>query len=134
MLLSQRNPQSPFQEPSFEAWLRQRLKENVGYDRLVRELLTAPPGVQSNVSPSAFYVSNELKAENLAGSTSRLFLGVKLECAQCHAHPFASWTRTQFWEYAAFFADVQPPQRGTVPQRRELKIPGTDKVVQARFL
>ena len=45
---------------------------------------------------------------NLAASTARLFLGVRLECAQCHDHPFARWKRSQFWEMAAFFANVQP--------------------------
>jgi outer membrane murein-binding lipoprotein Lpp len=139
---SNNNQQAQFLLPSFEAWLRQRLERNTGYDRLVYELLTDSPNFNNGVSPSAFYFANENKAENLAGTTSRVFLGVKLECAQCHAHPFAKWTRSQFWEYAVFFAGIQPPRRGLVggPQPgssqgpREMKIPGTDKVVKARFL
>jgi Protein of unknown function (DUF1553)/Protein of unknown function (DUF1549) len=70
-----------------------------------------------------------------------MFLGIKLECAQCHDHPFAKWTRQQFWEYAAFFSGIQPGQQGNFfaggqdrPDLRQLKIAGTDKVVQARFL
>src|SRR5262249_48741627 len=59
-----------------------------------------------------FLQANESKPENLAASASRLFLGVKLECAQCHDHPFARWSRKQFWELAAFFPDLQQPQRG----------------------
>jgi hypothetical protein len=74
----------------------------------------------------------------LASSTARLFLGVKLECAQCHDHPFAKWNRTQFWEYAAFFTDVPQPARQNQPPvrgpRGEINILGTDKVVKARFL
>lgn len=128
------------QQGSFDLWLRTRLAEKVSYDRLVRELLTVPvpaagrgqpqavmrfaPG---GVTPVAFYLANDIKPETLAGSTSRLFLGIKLECAQCHNHPFATWSREQFWQYAVFFTDVQG-------QRRDLKIPNTDKVVQARFL
>ena len=53
---------------------------------------------------AVFYQANESKAENLAGSTSRLFLGINLECAQCHNHPFAKWKREQFWGFAAFFS------------------------------
>jgi hypothetical protein len=105
--------------------------------------------------PAAFFFeANEYKPENLAASVARRFLGVRLECAQCHNHPFSSWTRKQFWELAAFFADVQPPvvnlystktpntgieqvtfvvQGTNQPAGRTITIAGTDKVVQARF-
>jgi Protein of unknown function (DUF1553)/Protein of unknown function (DUF1549) len=142
-LLAQTNQQAQIQQPALELWLRQVLKANVGYDRLVSDLLTQQPGPGIAIgggepSTGAFYAANEFRPENLAGTTARLFLGVKLECAQCHDHPFAQWTRTQFWEYAAFFTDLpqqgrpnQPPARGP---RGEIKIMGTDKVVKARFL
>ncbi len=143
-LLTPTNQQASFQQPAFELWLRQRLKANVGYDRLVRELLTQEPllpyqrGGSDDGSASAFFLANDLLPENLAASTSRLFLGVKLECAECHAHPFAKWTREQFWEFAAFFADVPQPNRpnqtGKPDPRDGIKIMGTDKVVKARFL
>jgi hypothetical protein len=71
-------------------------------------------------------------------------LGVKIECAQCHKHPFAKWTRQQFWEYAAFFSDIQqqpvPPKLkggGPVPvkiNRGEIRIPDSDKIVKAKFI
>jgi hypothetical protein len=139
-LLSHTDQQAQFQQPALEAWLRHRLRANVGYDRLVRELLTQPVG--GNQGPGAgegsaavFYQANQFKPENLAGSTARLFLGVKLECAQCHDHPFDKWTRTQFWQYAGFFTDVTPQGRqGQRAPRGEIKIPGKDKVVQARFI
>jgi hypothetical protein len=64
-----------------------------------------------------------------------------LECAQCHNHPFDNWTRTQFWQFAAFFTDVTPPGRAgvrntadTALARGTIKVPGQDKVVHARFL
>ena len=44
--------------------------------------------------------AHENKAENLAAEDVAVVLGVRLECAQCHNHPFGRWTRTQFWEYA----------------------------------
>src|SRR5208282_4085349 len=62
-------------------------------------------------------------------STARLFLAVKLECAQCHNHPFAKWRREQFWEYAAFFAAAT--QKGG---SRTISIPNTNTVVTAHFL
>lgn len=108
-----------------------------------------------NDSPGAFFFeANEYKPENLAASTARRFLGVRLECAQCHNHPFSSWTRKQFWEFAAFFSGVQAPAlngyvvnaknsiqllpvaaptAGASQAKRAITIPGTDKVVEARF-
>jgi hypothetical protein len=137
--------------PQFEEWFKGHLKNNTPYDKIVREILTAQPlfggfqpngAMQGGNSPSAFYFANELKPENLAGSTARLFLGVKLECAQCHAHPFAKWTRNQFWEYAAFFGGINPNQgRGRKVNNnnnnnsgRQITIPGINKTVKAKFL
>ena len=137
-------------QTQFEGWLRNRLASNTRYDKLAYELLTSgrgdakggdtKGGGQQPGTPAGFYTANENKAENLAGATARVFLGVKIECAQCHKHPFAKWTREQFWEYAAFFAGVQqqfrggPPQKGVDPNGRSIKIPDTDKVVQAKFI
>ncbi len=141
-LLTRTNEQALLQQPELELWLQLRLKANVGYDKLVGDLLTQEPRGRRADSHDgtavAFYVANEFQAENLAGSTARLFLGVKLECAQCHKHPFAKWTREQFWEYAAFFMDVARPVRSnqatTDDPRDGIKIAGTDKLVKARFL
>jgi hypothetical protein len=108
--------QARFQLPSFKAWLRERLASNTAYDAMVRELLTAPLGPSqgsgvgfgdSEPSPAAFYTAKDLMPENLAAAATRVFLGVKLECAQCHDHPFASWKRDQFWSFAAFFSGVK---------------------------
>ncbi|MFN4260560.1 MAG: DUF1549 and DUF1553 domain-containing protein [Gemmataceae bacterium] len=153
MVPENNNPQLRFVVNNFEIWLRQQIRDNAPYDALVRELITAPVNLQGGpagrpVNPAAgagnpigYYQVNEFKAENLAASTSRMFLGVKLECAQCHDHPFNSWSRQQFWEYAAFFSGVQPQGPNNFfaagrenPQSREIKIPGTEKLVQARFL
>jgi hypothetical protein len=135
----------------FEAWLRQKLQQNTPYDTMVRELLTTPMNngaVQFQIAarngeptPVGFYLAKEVKPENLAAATARLFLGVKIECAQCHNHPFADWKRDQFWSLAAFFAGLQRQGQGDfvaagreVADRRELTIPGTERVVQAAFL
>jgi hypothetical protein len=140
------------QMTDFDPWLRRMFAENVGYDVMVRQILTAdlrPPsrnrvGIpigQGPPSPLGFYAAKEGKPENLAASTARVFLGVRLECAQCHDHPFARWKRDQFWSYAAFFGGIERvgPGQGffqgrEVPDRRELAVPGTDRVAQARFL
>jgi hypothetical protein len=139
--------------PTFENWLRRQLADNAGYDQLVRGILTAsvgtnngrmavnPYGEGSDVTAIGFFMAKEAKPENLAASTARLFLGIRLECAQCHDHPTAAWKREQFWSYAAFFAGFQ--RQGPdgfvanlreIGDKRELTIPGKEQTVQATFL
>ncbi|HZV07849.1 MAG TPA: DUF1549 and DUF1553 domain-containing protein [Gemmataceae bacterium] len=145
--------QQRFLSANMERWLRKQFTENASFDRIVRELLTMPMpngrnGMavyygpqQGDPTPLAFYQSKQGKPENLAASTARLFLGIRLECAQCHNHPFSHWTREQFWGQAAFFGGIRTQgQNGIfsplseVADRRELAIPGTERVAQARFL
>jgi hypothetical protein len=135
----------------FELWLRKQFAENKGYDQIVRDLITVPFGdgrgdynpyrSERNPTPISFYYAKEIKPESLGASTSRLFLGVKLDCAQCHDHPFAKWTRQQFWQFAAFFGGFEVETRfgfiqnvREIKDRRELAISGGNKIVQAGFL
>src|SRR5262249_11954820 len=77
------------------------------------------------------------RAETMAAAASRLFLGVKVECAQCHDHPFAKWKKSDFWQFAAFFSAIPDPlQQRPQPKEpgREITIPNTENVVRARFL
>ena len=144
------NPQFQFVGTQFETWLRGRLRDNAGMDVIVREILTAPtlfslgrtanrPPVDPNNSAFGFNQVNEFKPENVAASASRLFMGIKMECAQCHDHPFAPIGREQFWETAAFFAELQPAIANSteIKLKREIKIQDPDlkkvKTVQARF-
>ncbi len=118
-----------------DGWLAARLRDNVGYDRIVRDLLTASPapvdaGPAAPPVPATFLAAGEFRPENLAANTTRAFLGVNLDCAQCHDHPFARWTRDQFWETAAFFA--RPT--ATDPPRLEVRVADTKRTVGPRLL
>lgn len=143
--------QARIQLPAFRAWLRQHLDRDSGYDAMVRDLIAAPisaGGMGKGVgygddgpSPDAFFFAKDLAPENLAAAASRVFLGVKLECAQCHDHPFAAWKRDQFWSFAAFFSGVKRQGPGEVvvagredPTKREITIPNTTRVAKAKFL
>ncbi len=143
------NFQVRLQQGGFESWIKKQLARNAGYDQMVREVLTASPGrgnspiafLGSDNSPAAYYLAKEFKAENLAAGTARLFLGISVECAQCHNHPFADWKREQFWGFASFFAGIKSNRQmdfllpdGEDADKRSLTIPGTGKVVQAKFL
>lgn len=136
--------------PGFEAWLRNKLMDDVAYDDLARELLTAEltnlnrqnPRA-SEATPDAFFRAKQFKPEDLAAATSRVFLGVRLECAQCHHHPFDTWKREQFWGFAAFYTGIRPAggnappafaQVSEIQKLTKVKIPDTDKFVEATFL
>jgi hypothetical protein len=100
-----------YKTAALENWLRLRFAVNMPYDEIARELITAQVHAAqtdaSEPSAAAFFQAAEFKPELLAASTSRVFLGIQLRCAQCHDHPFASWKRQQFWQYAAFLKDTQ---------------------------
>ncbi len=77
---------------NFDDWIRQNFRENRPYDEFVRDLLTAEGSTWRNGAATLFRDRRE--PEELATIVSQLFLGVRLECAKCHHHPFEVWRRT----------------------------------------
>lgn len=121
----------------FEAWVAVRVQDNVPYDRMVRELLTLPTTTtapRGTVTPVSFFAASENKPENLAANATRSFLGVNLDCAQCHDHPFARWTRDQFWQTAAFFLPPQKDKDGKMTVPPQIPIPNTKRTLGAELL
>ena len=120
-------------------WLRARFVDNLRYDNMVSELLVATEG--DDLGPALYYTSLDLAPEKLAGSTARIFLGLQIECAECHDHPFDKWKQTDFWGYAAFFARLQRPSAANPGMQArlvdldtgEVKHPKTDEVVLPKF-
>jgi uncharacterized protein DUF1553/uncharacterized protein DUF1549 len=89
---------------SFYNWLHTCLQQNRPVDRWVRELITAE-GSTYTTGPANFYrVASS--PEDLAETTSQVFLGVRLQCARCHHHPFEKWSQTDYYQLAAYFARV----------------------------
>lgn len=93
---------------ALQTYLRLAFADNRRYDVLVADLLTAT-GDARDAPAVLFYTARDLRPEELAAATSRLFLGVQLDCAQCHNHPFDRWQQQDFWGLAAFFARVRRP-------------------------
>ena len=100
------NPQA------LEDWLAEQFQNNVPWDRIVAEMVSATPkrnkGAKNdygqNHGPNNFVLACENKAPEIASQTARLFMGISIGCAECHDHPFENWKREQFHELAAFFA------------------------------
>ncbi len=82
-------------------YLRDALRENKPYDQLTRELVAAE-GTCFDTGAVGYYMRDRgMPLDNLS-NTTRVFLGTRMECAQCHDHPFDTWTQKQFYEMAAF--------------------------------
>jgi hypothetical protein len=89
---------------AFHAWIRDSLLANTPYDQLVRELLAATGTVITN-PPVAWYKRVKDPKQQLE-DVAQLFLGVRLNCAQCHHHPFERWSQDDYYSLAAFFSQV----------------------------
>lgn len=95
----------------FERWLQSRFAANVPYDSLARDILLAH-GRLGVSPPTMYYAALQSKPSELASSTTRVFLGIQIRCAECHDHPFTDWKQNDFWGLAAFFARVNGPGNG----------------------
>ena len=139
MLPSDPSPQLLQNSTGFHAWLRKRFSDNLRYDRIVSDLIAAT-GTDRD-GPALFFTALELEPKKLASATSRIFLGLQLECAECHDHPFDDWKQEEFWGYAAFFARL--PKNDGMMQNTSLRLvdradgevtlPDTEQVVLPKF-
>jgi hypothetical protein len=100
------------QTKRFADWMTARFNHNDGWDQIVYDLLTATGKMDEN--PAVTYLiegRNPLGVTDLTDLSARYFLGVRLNCAQCHDHPFVEWKQKDYWGMAAFFAQIQTPGR-----------------------
>lgn len=92
--------------PGFQSWLRTQFQQNVPYDVWVRAILKAE-GNTVDDGPPAFFTMYRSRPEDANEAVTQLFLGVQLQCARCHDHPYEKWTQLDFYGMAAFFARLQ---------------------------
>jgi len=91
----------------FIHWMKETLTENAPYDEWVAELLAAGgPGHAPNNGATGLLLRDRNMPEDSMSNTVRVFLGTRLECAQCHDHPFDKWTQRQYFEMVAFMGDI----------------------------
>jgi len=117
---------------AFYQWLRDSIRSNKPYDQFVREIITAQ-GSSDRVGPVNLYRVVE-SPEQLASITSQVFLGVRIECAQCHHHPFDKWGQDDFYGMVGFFKRVARRADGeaidlTVGPPAEVRHPRTGRVI-----
>ena len=89
---------------AFHRWIRESLAANVPYDRFVRDVITASGDVDTH--PPVVWYRQAKDTTIQMEDTAQLFLGQRLQCAQCHHHPFEKWSQQDYYGFAAFFSTV----------------------------
>ena len=122
----------------YHNWLRARIAENMPFNEIVRELLKSKGGTFSTPATNFFQV--ELDTKLLTENVAQVFMGTRIQCAQCHNHPFDRWTMDDYYSFAAFFAQVKRKKAGDPREQiiydgsGQIKHPVTDENAKPRFL
>lgn len=98
---------------NYDQWIRDAFRKNKPYDQFVRELVAAQGSTWRNGAATLYRDRRE--PDEIAPMISQLFLGVRLECAKCHHHPFEKWGQDDFYSFAAFFARIGHKGTGLSP-------------------
>ncbi len=85
-------------------WLVDKLSKNMPMDEMVQELLGASGGTFKNAATNFYQITNETLP--LAENVAQVFMGIRVQCAQCHNHPFDRWTQNDYYSFAAFFVQI----------------------------
>jgi hypothetical protein len=131
---------------TFKDWIHAWVQEDRPYDQVARELLTSTGDTMRNPAanfwlPATDFMLNQFSINKATPTITRLFLGVRLECAECHNHPLENFTQDDFYGVAAFLAELKV-KYGTTNYRRtwfldegrEVEHPVTKKPVVPKFL
>jgi hypothetical protein len=119
-------------------WLRDRIASNRPFNQIVNELLSAKGGTFSD--PATNYYKLEQDVKKVTENVAQVFMGTRIQCAQCHNHPFDRWTMDDYYGFAAFFAQVKrkraedPTEQIVFDSRGDIKHPVTNANVPPRFL
>lgn len=89
---------------AFRKWIRDQVEKNVPYDQIARAVMTASGSNKENPPASYFKILRDPAAT--MENTTQLFLAIRFNCNKCHDHPFERWTQDQYYQTAAYFAQV----------------------------
>lgn len=129
---------------NYDNWIREQFRQDVPYDQFVRTLITAKGSTWRNGAVTLY--RDRRSPDEMTTLVSQLFLGIRLECAKCHHHPFEKWSQDDFYSFAAYFAKVghkgtglSPPISGGeetvfVSTRGDVRHPLTEKIMDPRPL
>jgi cytochrome c553 len=120
-------------------WLQERIAKNVPFNQIVQELLASTGGTFAN--PASNYYELERDTLKVTENVAQVFMGMRLQCAQCHNHPFDRWTQNDYYQFAAFFSQIgrktaEDPRETVVFNSGggEMKHPLTQQDMKPKFL
>jgi hypothetical protein len=120
-------------------WLKDRIANNVPMDQIVKDLLTSKGGTFTN--PATNYYQVERDNLKITENVAQVFMGMRLQCAQCHNHPFDRWTQDEYFSFASFFSQVgrkrgADPRENIIYNRKtgEINHPVHKKPMTPKFL
>ncbi len=121
MIVGRRNDRnrSGVNRATMKSWMKESLLRNKGWDQITREILTAAGTNEENGGVN-FFAKYGPAQKDTAAAVSKIFLGVRISCAQCHDHKFEKWKQEDFWSLASFFSRspqnmVRPRDRSELP-------------------
>ena len=115
---------SPEQATAYSRWVFESIETNEPYDQFVTKLLTAA-GDTSEVQPANFFrVTSDTKM--VTESVAQVFMGSRIMCAQCHNHPYESWTQDNYYQIASAFHEIERTLGG---EKKKLPAPGSDVTI-----
>lgn len=106
-------------------WLREKVASNTPMDQMVNELLGASGGSFTN--PATNYYQTETATLKVSENIAQVFMGMRIQCAQCHNHPFDRWTMDDYYGFAAFFSQIGR-KRGEDPRETIIFNSGSGEV------
>lgn len=120
-------------------WLQDKIANNVPMDKMVQDLLGSNGGTFANAATN--YYQNETDPLKVSENVAQVFMGMRIQCSQCHNHPFDRWTMDDYYSFAAFFSQIGRKQ-GEDPREviifntggGEVSHPVGGRVMQPKFL
>ncbi len=120
-------------------WIQERIAANVPMDKMVQELLGASGGTFENAATN--YYQQEGDPKKVAENVAQVFMGMRIQCAQCHNHPFDRWTMDDYYSFSAFFSQIgrkraEDPREQIIYNRAsgEVRHLIGNRVMQPKFL
>jgi hypothetical protein len=142
LLVTRTSDQRRISFDPLRTWLAEQFNANTPWNKIAADLIAAE-GTQEKNPAVTYYLSNNT-VDKMTDSVSKLFLGVSIQCAQCHDHKFEDWKQSEYWSLAQFFMRVQVgglQQNGNPsieevmkPNRRRIPLPEDAKAMPVRYL
>lgn len=123
---------NPYRRVSFHRWLSNELNRNTPYDEIVRRIV-AEDGLCCEHGSTNFFTAYKCDPALLAAQTARSFLALRLDCAQCHNHPFAEWKQEQFHGLASYYSGVTQSKWQVYGDWRPYEYENHDKHLRERI-